>query len=106
MTTPTVTETRRNGHQIADVGERIELARYTAGTRQRALYGQRIHGVVRVVDRPLHGPGRSYLVERGLEQDGYAALQALVIDYVSEAAKHHTIPAADSPVDRYLENVP
>jgi hypothetical protein len=27
--------------------------------------------------------GRAYLVERGLEQDGYAALKALIADYVA-----------------------
>ena len=44
MTTPTVTETRRNGNPV---GERIELARYTVPVGERVLYGQRVNGVVR-----------------------------------------------------------
>ena len=45
MTTPTVTEIRRNGNPV---GERIELARYTVPVGERVLYGQRVNGVVRV----------------------------------------------------------
>ena len=44
MTTPTVTEIRRNGNPV---GERIELARYTVPAGERVLYGQRVNGVVR-----------------------------------------------------------
>ena len=44
MTTPTVTETRRNGNPV---GERMELARYTVPFGERVLYGQRVNGVVR-----------------------------------------------------------
>jgi hypothetical protein len=63
MTTPTVTELRRNGNRV---GDRVELARYAVpGARERVLYGQRVDGVVRVVDRPRDG-GRCYLVEREL----------------------------------------
>jgi hypothetical protein len=68
------------------VGERMELGRYRtdAGT-ERVLYGQRVGTVVRVTDVPVDPPGRAYLVERGLEQDGYAALLALVRDYLDQA---------------------
>jgi hypothetical protein len=48
MTTPTVTEIRRNGNPV---GERIELARYTVPVGQRVLYGQRVNGVVRFLRR-------------------------------------------------------
>jgi hypothetical protein len=83
MTTPTVTETRRNG---SHVGERIELGRYlTDAGVERVLYGQRVATVVRVTDVPVDHPGRAYLVERGLEEDGYAALLALVRDYLDQA---------------------
>ncbi|MGI8559091.1 MAG: hypothetical protein ACR2ND_12440 [Solirubrobacteraceae bacterium] len=83
MTTPTVTETSRNGNHV---GGRIELGRYrTDAGVERVLYGQRIAGVVRVTDVPVDRPGRAYLVERGLEQDGYAALLALIRDYLDEA---------------------
>ena len=36
MTTPTVTEIRRNGNPV---GERIELARYTVPVGERVVYG-------------------------------------------------------------------
>jgi hypothetical protein len=50
MTTPTVTEIRRNGNPV---GERIELARYTVPVGQRVLYGQRVNGVVRFLPDDL-----------------------------------------------------
>jgi hypothetical protein len=95
MTTPTVTETRRNGNPV---GERIELARYTIPVGQRVLYGQRVNGVVRVTDVPVGGRGRAYLVERELEQDGYDALKALVADYVDQAGLLEDVPMAVSPL--------
>jgi hypothetical protein len=83
MTTPTVIETRRNCNHV---GERIELGRYrTDAGVERVLYGQRVATVVRVTDVPVDHPGRAYLVERGLEQDGYEALLALVEDYLDQA---------------------
>ena len=55
MTTPTVTETRRNGNHV---GERMELGRYrTAAGVERVLYGQRVANVVRVTDVPVDRPG-------------------------------------------------
>ncbi len=78
------------------VGERIELGRYTAKGRKRVIFGQRINGVVRLTDRPLHGTGRSYLIESGLEQDGYDALKALIADYVRQAWVHDQVPMATS----------
>lgn len=83
MTTPTVIETRRNG---VHVGDRKELGRYrTDAGVARVLYGQRVGTVVRITDVPVDQPGRAYLVERGLEQDGYAALLAVVEDYLEQA---------------------
>jgi hypothetical protein len=95
MTTPTVTETRRNGNPV---GERIELARYTVHVGHRVLYGQRVNGVVRITDVPVGGRGRAYLVERELEQDGYDALNALVADYLDQAALLEDVPMAVSPL--------
>jgi hypothetical protein len=95
MTTPTVTEIRRNGNPV---GERIELARYTVPVGHRVLYGQRINGVVRVTDVPARGRGRAYLVERELEQDGYGALKALVSDYLEQAELLEDVPMAVSPL--------
>jgi hypothetical protein len=83
MTTPILIDTRRDA--IA-VGQRIELGRYRTNEGvERVIYGQRIAGVVRITDCPVEPPGRAYLVERGLEQDGYAALLALVTDYLDQA---------------------
>ena len=85
MTTPTATRKQTNNH---DVGERTELGRYrTAADVERVLYGQRVATVVRVTDVPVDRPGRAYLVERGLEEDGYAALLALVADYLETAKR-------------------
>jgi len=85
------------------VGERVELARYTVRSGERIVYGQRIDGVVRITDRPRTGPGRSYLVERGIEQDGYAALKALVADYTSQARLLGQIPMAMGIVRHTIE---
>ena len=35
--------------------ERVELARYTVGAGERVIYGQRVLGVVRLVDHPANG---------------------------------------------------
>jgi hypothetical protein len=83
MTTPTDTQNQRNSTRV---GERTELGRYrTDAGVERVLYGQRVGSVVRVTDVPVDQPGRAYLVERGLEEDGYAALLALVVDYLGTA---------------------
>jgi len=100
MTTTTVTEPRRHGQPI--VGRRVELARYTISSGERVVCGQRVDGVVRLTDRPLGQPGRSYLIERGLEQDGNAALQALVADYLLCGYPHSRYYAdlLNMPIDR------
>jgi hypothetical protein len=101
MTTATVTETIRNGNPV---GRREELARYqlSDGT-ERVLIGQRVDGIVRVSDLAASGAGRAYLVERELERDGYAALQAMIADYLTQARLHDVIPMV-IPVGRYLEH--
>ncbi len=77
-------------------GDRVELARYVITAGERMVCGQRIFGVVRVVDLPVAGGGRSYLVERELEQDGYGALEALVADYLDVAQRLDTVPMSTS----------
>jgi hypothetical protein len=47
---------------------------------------------VRVTDVPAHGRDRAYLVERGLEHDGYGALKALVADYVPRPSYSQLCP--------------
>jgi hypothetical protein len=84
------------------VGERVELTRYSVHRGERVLYGQRIDGVVRVTDRPVDGVGRSYLVDCGLEGDGYSALKALVADYTRQARTLDDVPMAASLVRRTL----
>jgi hypothetical protein len=73
------------------VGERVELARYSIASGSRILYGQRVDGVVRVIDKPAANNGRSYLVERGLTSND--ELEALVADYVDQSRKRDE-PAA------------
>ena len=80
-------------------GARVELARYSVRSGDRVLYGQRIFGVVRVTDVPLASGGRSYLIERGLEEEGAnanAALQALIADYLQQASALDEVPMAVS----------
>jgi hypothetical protein len=74
--------------------EQVELGRYRFTGGQRVLYGQRVNGVVRVTDRPAEGSGRSYLVELGLECEGYPGLRALVEDYTRQAGTLDEIPMA------------
>ena len=95
MTPPIATGNQRTSD---DVGERQELGRYrTAAGVERVLYGQRVAKVVRVTDVPVERPGRAYLVERGLEEDGYAALLALVADYL-ETANRLGVPPMSTTV--------
>jgi hypothetical protein len=79
-----------------EVGERTELARCRVSAGERVIYGQRINGCVRITDRPASGTGRSYLVERECEQDGYSALKALVADYVEQSRELDEVPMASS----------
>ncbi len=88
MTTPTVVETRRAGQTNA----RVEIARYTVADGERVIYGQRVLGVVRLVDEPAAGDGRRYVIER--ELTAMAELDAIVADYLEQAAIWNVIPAA------------
>ena len=111
MTTPTVTELVRNGNRIrepAETGGRVELARYSVSSGERILYGQRVAGVVRITDCPAGRCDRAYLVERELEQEevgAFAALEAVVADYLEQARRHDELPMATSAVRRYLSQL-
>ena len=72
--------------------ERVELARYSVTDGERVIYGQRVLGVVRLVDHPADGHGRRYLIERELTV--MAELEAIVADYLQQAAAWNVIPAA------------
>jgi hypothetical protein len=84
---PTVTETRRAGQTNSPV----ELARYTVTAGERIIRGQRVLGVVRLVDEPASGEGRRYLIER--ELTSIAELEAIVADYRQQAQLWDVIPA-------------
>ena len=90
MTTPTVTETRRAGQ----TNEPVELARYTVTAGERVIHGQRVLGVVRLVDDPVSGDGRHYVIERELTT--MAELDAIVADYLEQARLWDVIPAIGS----------
>ena len=51
---------------------------------------------MRVTDVPASGHGRACLVERELEQNGYAALKALVADYLALAERLDDVPMGRS----------
>jgi hypothetical protein len=72
--------------------ERVELARYTVGAGERVIYGQRVLGIVRLVDHPANGRGRRYVIERELTV--MAELEAIVADYLRQASIWDEIPAA------------
>lgn len=72
--------------------ERVELGRYSISAGERVIYGQRVLGVVRLVDVPGDGHGRRYLIERDLTL--MAELEAIVEDYLDQAARWGVIPAA------------
>jgi hypothetical protein len=76
--------------------EQVELGRYQVTAGERVLFGQSVHGVVRVTDRPAEGTGRSYLVELGLECDGYRGLEALVGEYIRQAGLLDAVPMSGS----------
>jgi hypothetical protein len=90
---PTTTRTLPDrAHELG-----YELGRYTiAGAGERVLCGRRVDGEAIVIDAPASSEGRVYLVERGVEQDGYPALKALVADYIQTATALGRIPMATS----------
>ena len=83
-------------------GPLTPLARYVISSGERVVHGQRVDGVVRLVDKPAEGAGRSYLVERGLTS--YAELQAIVADYVQQSVLRDEpavlVRLGDAPVVR------
>lgn len=72
---------------------RVELGRYsTTADGERVVYGQRVLGVVRLVDVAADDHGRRYLIER--ELIAMAEVEAIVADYLQQAAIWDVIPAA------------
>ena len=70
----------------------MELARYSVSASERVIYGQRVLGVVRLVDAPAAGNGRRFIIER--ELTALAELEAIVADYLEQAAAWDLIPAS------------
>lgn len=93
MTTMT---TRRRGA----TNPRVELARYHITAGDHVIYGQRIDGVVRLVDERADARGRRYVIER--ELTCMAELEAIVADYVTQAARWDEIPADPVCLDLLL----
>ena len=79
----------------------VELARYQAAGSERVLRGQRVDGVVRVTDIPATGRGRRFLVER--ELTSHAELNALVADYLDQAARWNAVPVLPAWLDTTRE---
>jgi hypothetical protein len=96
---PATSRTRPDG--MGELG--YELGRYTiAGAGERVLCGRRVNGEAIVIDAPTGSEGHVYLVERGVEQDGYPALKALVADYLQTARALGRIPMATSTAKSML----
>ena len=88
-----MTTTATHPTRAAAAHARVEFGRYTT-TRdgERVIYGQRVLGVVRLVDAPANGTGRRYVIERELTV--MAELEAIVADYLEQASRWDTVPAA------------
>jgi hypothetical protein len=87
-----VTATITRPGQRGATNEAVELARYAISAGERVIYGQRVCGVVRLVDVPANECGRRYVIERELTV--MAELEAIVADYLEQAAAWDMIPAA------------
>jgi hypothetical protein len=76
----------------AFAGPRVELARYlTSDDGERVIYAARVGGMVVVSDWPADGPGRAFVIERGVSCE--RELYALVTDYVDQSIERDE-PAA------------
>jgi hypothetical protein len=78
--------------RVGPTNARVELARYRLSAGERVVYGRRVLGVVRLVDEPADGNGRRYVIERELTV--MAELEAIVADYLEQAAAWDVIPAS------------
>lgn len=79
------------GRGYGPTNPRVELARYRISEGEHVIYGQRIRGVVRLVDERADARGRRFVIER--ELDSMAELEAIVADYVEQAARWDAVPA-------------
>lgn len=76
----------------AGTNEPVVQGRYrTTRGVERVVWGQRVEGVVCLTDAPASGRGRCLPIEDGLSSR--AELDAIVADYLHQAARHGGIPA-------------
>ena len=81
-------------------GPRVELARYLTSDGERVIYAVRVGGMVVVSDWPADGPGRTFVIERGVTCE--RELYALVTDYVDQSIERDE-PAAIVRVQIHLQ---
>jgi hypothetical protein len=86
----------RSSAWTSDTGAPRDLAAYEAGGEGRVVYARRVAGVEVVADRPASGGGRIYVIDRGLDEDGADALEALVADYLRQAQQLGAVPMRKS----------
>lgn len=79
------------------------LAAYEVGGERREVVGEREGGEPTLVDRAASGTGRRYLIESEIAGDGLPAVEALVADYVEQAAELNRIPMTASVLAQQLE---
>src|SRR4051794_35606606 len=86
---------RRGGGAVSAGGSfprpRGELARHPTSDGERVIYAVRVGGLVVVSDWPADGPGRTFVIERGVTCE--RELYALVTDYVDQSIERDE-PAA------------
>lgn len=78
-------------------GIRRELGRYTIDGTERILFGQRVdQNTIKIIDKPATTVAgrRCYRVDALDASEGYAPVQALVRDYLTQATLTRRIPAA------------
>ena len=65
-------------------GPRVELARYLTSEGERVIYAVRVGGIIVVSDWPADGPGRTFVILRGVtcQRERYA----LVTDHFDRAS--------------------
>jgi len=80
----------------------VELARYTAAGDERVLRLDRAGALAQINDRPSTGRGRSYVVERDVQDDDAGAIEALLSEYVGQALQLDQVPMAAAAVREIL----
>jgi hypothetical protein len=77
-----------------------EIARYNTSAGERVLTGWRRGRGVEVIDRPLHGRARGYVVDRNMRCP--VQLGAFLDDYLKQAAALGMCPMSAGAIRRVL----